>query len=253
MVDFNKKIVNSNKFNSYIIPIDLKNIYEYNWRFSGIYKITNKISGKCYIGQAVDIRKRLQQHITTATRNSKLALYKAMNKYGVEQFEVQVLVILNLFGKTQDEVKKELNAQEIFYINLYNSYHNGYNSTPGGDSGRLGFKHSEETIQKLRKSHENYKPKRAFDVSKKTFGYDLLNKVFIEGESIADISHKVQVDYRSIGQICNNDDFKSGGRFISGKRYLFSFTKEDLINRINWYYSEEYNYKKKHRKNDRFQ
>lgn len=248
MVDFNKKIINSDKFNSYIIPVSLIEIYEQKWRFSGIYKITNKVNGKCYIGQAVDIRKRLQQHIAASKKNLDTTLYKAINKYGIEQFEVSVILILNLFGKTQDEIKKELNAQEVFYINLYNSYKNGYNSTPGGDSGRLGFKHSEQTILKLRKAHENYKPKRAFDVSKKTYGYDLLNKVFIEGESISDISHKTQVDYRSIGQICNNKNYKSGGRFISGKRYLFSFDKEDLITRITWYYSEEYNNRIKHRK-----
>lgn len=248
MINFTQKIKNSDKFNSYIIPVPLEEIRNQNWRFSGIYKITNKISGKCYIGQAVDIRKRLQQHITAAGKRSDCALYKALAKYGIDQFEVSVLVIINLFGKTQDEIKKELNAQEIFYIQLNNSYQNGYNSTPGGDSGRLGFKHSEQTIQKLKEAHRNYKPKRAFDVSKKTFCYDLLNKVFIEGESIADASHKVQIDYRSIGQICNNTDYKFGGRFIAGKRYLFSFDKDDLIDRINWYYSEEYDNKKRHRK-----
>lgn len=249
MIDFTKKIKNSDKFSSYFIPIQLNDIQKHNWRFSGIYKITNKISGKCYIGQAIDIRKRIQQHITASKRKSKLALYTAINKYGIDQFEISIIIIINLFGKTQSEIKQELNAQEIFYINLYNSYKNGYNSTPGGDSGRLGFKHSDETIQKLKKSHENYKPKRAFEVSKNTFAYDLLNKVFIEGESIADISHKTVVDYRSIGQICNNLNYEYGGRFIANKRYLFSFDKKDLINRINWYYSEEYNYKRKHRKN----
>lgn len=248
MVDFNKKIVNSNKFSSYIIPVSLEDAHNEEWRFTGIYKITNKISGKCYIGQAVDIKKRIQQHISAYKRGSKLSLHMAIRKYGLEQFEVTVLVIINMFGKTQDEIKKELNAQEIFYINLYESYQKGYNSTPGGDSGRLGFQHSEQTIQKLKEAHKNYKPKRAFDVSKKTFAYDLLNRVFIEGESISDISHKTQVDYRSIGHICNNTNYKYGGRFISMHRYLFSFEKEDLCDRIKWYYSEEYINKKKHRK-----
>lgn len=145
-------------------------------------------------------------------------LYDAVRKYGIEQFEITVLLIINLFGKTQDEIKKELNAQEIFYINLYESYEKGYNSTPGGDSGRLGFQHSKQTIQK------------------------------IKGESISDISHKTQIDYRSIGHICNNSNYKKGGRFIAAGRYLFSFEKEDLYDRISWYYSEEYSYRKKHRK-----
>lgn len=232
-----------------MLPISISDINNNkDWRFSGIYKITNKISGKCYIGQAIDIRKRLQQHVTAANQKKDLKLYQAINKYGISQFEVTILVIVNLFGKTQDEIKKELNAQEQFYINLYDTYKNGYNSTPGGDSGRLGFKHSQQTILKLREAHKNYKPKRAYDVSKKTYGYDLLNKVFVEGESISDISHKTQIDYRSIGQICNNNNYKNGGRFITGKRYLFAFSKEDLIDRINWYYSEDYIYRKKHRR-----
>ena len=248
MIDFNKKISNSNKFYSYIIPVSLQDACCQNWRFAGIYKITNKINGKCYVGQAVDIRKRAQQHITACKRNVKSKLYDAVRKYGIEQFEITVLLIINLFGKTQDEIKKELNAQEIFYINLYESYEKGYNSTPGGDSGRLGFQHSKQTIQKIKEAHKNYKPKRAYDVSKKTFGYDLLNRVFVEGESISDISHKTQIDYRSIGHICNNSNYKKGGRFIAAGRYLFSFEKEDLYDRISWYCSEEYSYRKKHRK-----
>ena len=215
-----------------------------------IYKYTSP-SNKVYVGQTINEynRKNAFKNIKHLYAGGKID--KARLKYGPDNFQYEVLETIQKDSKK--ELLETLNNLEVQYITKYDSFKSGYNSTPGGDSGRLGFKHSEETIQKLRKSHENYKPKRAFDVSKKTFGYDLLNKVFIEGESIADISHKVQVDYRSIGQICNNDDFKSGGRFISGKRYLFSFTKEDLINRINWYYSEEYNYKKKHRKNDRFQ
>lgn len=239
MVDFTKKI------QSYIVPINLIDYQSSSWRCTGIYKITNKISGKCYIGQAVDIRARLQDHVSSYKRGKQVVLYEAIRKYGINNFEVTILVIINTFGKTQDEIKKELNAQESFYINLYNSYKNGYNMTPGGDSGRLGFKHSEDTIKKLKEAHKNYKPKRAFDVSRKTYCYDLLNKVFIEGESIADISHKTVVDYRSIGQICNNINYKQGGRFISAKRYLFSFDKKDLLDRIDWYFSEEYKNKKR--------
>lgn len=237
-----------NKFSSYILGRPLTTVEECDWRWCGIYKITNKISGKSYVGQAVDIRKRLVAHVSASKRESHLPIYRAINKYGIDNFEVTILVIINTFGKTQDEIKKELNAQETFYIHLHNTYENGYNATPGGDSGRLGFKHSEETIEKLRKSHENYKPKRAYDVSRKTYGYDILNKVFVEGESITDISHKTLVDYRSIGQICNNKDYKSGGRFISGARYLFAFEKEDLLERIDWYYSEEYQKHKRTRR-----
>lgn len=224
---------------SYMIPVNLTEASSTDWSYTGIYKITNKISGKCYIGQAVDIRSRLVDHVW-GSKNRKNVLYKAINKYGIENFDCRVLIIINTFGKTQDEIKKELNYQECFYIDLYNSYNNGYNMTPGGDSGRLGMKHTKETIEKIRKAHENYKPKRAFDVSKKTYGYDILTQTIVDGESIADISHKTGVDYRSIGHICTNNNYINGGRFIANKRWLFSFSKEDLVERVKFYTSGEY-------------
>lgn len=233
---------------SYMIPVDLAEASQTNWSYTGIYKITNKISGKCYIGQAIDIRARLVDHVSAVNRGNNNTIYKAIRKYNIVNFDCRILAIINTFGKTQDEIKKELNALESFYVNLYDSHKSGYNMTPGGDCGRLGFKHSEETILKLREAHKNYKPKRAFDVSKKTYGYDLLTKTIVEGESIADISHKTGVDYRSISQICNNTNYKNGGRFISFERWLFSFDKSDLIKRVDWFFSGERLQLKKHRK-----
>ena len=212
-----------------MIPVSLAEASSTDWSYTGIYKITNSISGRCYIGQAVDIRARLMDHVSSVGRNNHNAIYTAIRKYGIENFDCRILTIINTFGKTQDELKKELNVLECFYIELYNSYKCGYNMTPGGDSGRLGFRHSKETILKLREAHKDYKPRRAFDVSKKTYGYDLLTKTIIEGESIADTAHKSGVDYRSISQICNNTNYKDGGRFIGSKRWLFSFDKNDLV------------------------
>lgn len=53
MVDFNKKIFNTDKPTisiSYSAPVNLTDVATTNWMFTGIYKITNNISGKCYIG-----------------------------------------------------------------------------------------------------------------------------------------------------------------------------------------------------------
>jgi len=229
-----------------MIPVGLAEASTTDWSWTGIYKITNVITGKCYIGQAVDIRARLMDHISFSKYKNNV-IYKAIRKYKIDNFDCRILTMINTFGKTQDEIKKELNFLECFYIDLYDSYNNGYNMTPGGDSGRFGIKHKKETIEKLRKSHENYKPKHAFDTSKKTYGYDLLTKTIIEGESIADAAHKSGVDYRSVGQIAGNVNYKSGGRFISRKRWLFAFDKGDLVNRVNWFFSEEYKNKPKGR------
>ena len=103
----------------------------------------------------------------------------------------------------------------------------------------------------MKEAHKNYTPRVARDVSKPTHCYDTLYKVFIDSSSVSDMANKTCADQRSIGQICNNTDYKNGGRFIANKRFLFAFTKEELLERINWFYSEQYNYNKKHRKNGR--
>lgn len=221
---------------SYIMPVPLSEVNKTDWKFAGIYKITNTITGKCYIGQALDIRARLMKHANNK-HPKKYVIYKAVEKYGLDNFEARILLIINTFGKTPYEIKKELNCHEYFYIDLYDSYNNGYNMTIEGDSWRLGMKHTKETIEKIKKAHQGYKPKAAKDSQKKTYGYDLITECFIEAESIVEMAQKSGVDYRSIGQICKNENYKEGGRFISKSRWLFSFNEKDLNNRIAFYIS----------------
>ena len=96
-----------------------------------IYKITNLVNGKIYIGQTrytADIRFR--GHIAEATKphKSNYPLYKAFNKYGVHNFKVEVL---------EECANDKLNSREKYYINLFNSFNAGYNQTLGGDGGKV--------------------------------------------------------------------------------------------------------------------
>lgn len=105
----------------------------------GIYKWTNKINNKCYIGQSICIEKRYQQHIR-ATKNSQLPLHRALAKYGISNFNFEVL---------EECSRDELDEKEIFYIKQYNCLvPNGYNLQKGGNSHRyeLYFKFNEEDI-----------------------------------------------------------------------------------------------------------
>lgn len=231
---------------SYIIPVTLTEVNKTDWKFAGVYKITNTITGKCYIGQAVDIRSRLMEHVNN-NHPKKLVIYKAIEKYGANNFEARILTIINTFGKNPNEIKKELNYHECFYIDLYDSYNNGYNMTPGGDSGRLGFKHTKETIEKIKASHKGYIPKVAKDGARKTYGYDLTTECVIDAESAIEMAHKTGVDPRSIGHICNNKEYKTGGRFIAKHRWLFAYSEDDLKERIDFYISGEYNNRKHYR------
>lgn len=91
-----------------------------------IYKITNKINNKVYIGKTEQINpeERWREHIREAGREGRKhrAIYAAMRKYGVENFSFEVL-----------EETQCPNEREQDYILEYDSYHNGYNETLGGD------------------------------------------------------------------------------------------------------------------------
>lgn len=93
----------------------------------GIYKITNLLNNKCYIGQSVDIYKRWCDHCKCGCgmdtpKNNKL--YTAMLEDGLENFTFELL---------EECSKEELNKKELFYINLYESNDYGYNTTKGND------------------------------------------------------------------------------------------------------------------------
>lgn len=102
-----------------------------------IYKITNSINDRLYIGQTQNtIAERWKGHKKSAV-NSTAPLYLAMRKYGVENFSIQVI------EECDDEL---LNEREIYWIEYYDSYHNGYNATMGGQGV---IKHSRKAILEL--------------------------------------------------------------------------------------------------------
>lgn len=60
----------------------------------GVYKITNKLNGDCYVGSSKDIGKRWKRHIylhESKGRHHEYFIYRAMRKYGIENFEFEVL------------------------------------------------------------------------------------------------------------------------------------------------------------------
>ena len=102
-----------------------------------IYKITNKINNKIYIGKTShsSIEERFKEHIRDSrkTRYEKRPLYDAMNKYGVENFSIEQIEQVK-----NDEIASE---REQFWIEKLRTYIgfsdcNGYNATLGGDSKR---------------------------------------------------------------------------------------------------------------------
>lgn len=94
-----------------------------------IYLIENKINGKKYVGCTVySIEHRFQEHIKTINRSPNRPLYRAMKKYGIDNFSISTL----------EECDESLLAErEIYWIEKLGTYKNGYNATLGGDGKRI--------------------------------------------------------------------------------------------------------------------
>ena len=99
--------------------------------YGNIYKITNQINNKVYIGKTLkSIEERFSEHIKDSTRSleEKRPLYNAFKKYGINNFTI------SLIEKVEIE---ELSSREQYWIQKYDSYLNGYNATFGGDGKQL--------------------------------------------------------------------------------------------------------------------
>ena len=73
-----------------IILVENENKLKEDKIMIGIYKITNKINQKCYIGQSIHIEKRWKEHVNLAQTGETL-LYKAFRKYGIENFIFEII------------------------------------------------------------------------------------------------------------------------------------------------------------------
>lgn len=94
-----------------------------------IYKLTNQINGKVYIGLTTrSLEERLRQHHYDARHGKDRPLYRAMRKYGEDAFTSEII--------DKAETLDELKQKEQYWIQKYNSYAaegKGYNATLGGD------------------------------------------------------------------------------------------------------------------------
>lgn len=108
----------------------------------GIYKLTSP-SGKSYIGQSVNLDKRINQYKSLNCKKQP-AIYNAILKYGIDNFKIDIL------WSTEDDTNIYfiLNQLEKDFISLYDCVTNGYNIKTGGDN--KGTKHTDETKEKLR-------------------------------------------------------------------------------------------------------
>ena len=105
-----------------------------------IYKITNKLNNKVYIGQTIQKPiERFYQHCAKKCDKYilNMVIHKAIFKYGKDNFTFEVI---------EEVPKQQLNEREEYWIKYYNSYTDGYNSTKGGQKGNKSFKNIDSKV-----------------------------------------------------------------------------------------------------------
>ena len=84
---------------------------------TGVYKITNQINGKFYIGSSKDLIRRKKDHFRLLKKgvNHNILLQRAVNKYGIDNFIFEILVecsedlLFTIEQKLVDELKPDYN------------------------------------------------------------------------------------------------------------------------------------------------
>lgn len=150
-----------------------------------IYRITNKVNGKSYIGQTRNtVEFKWRQHINA--KDNKY-FHKAIRKYGVENFKIDTLECCNV---------EDLDSREIYYIAKYNTFgENGYNLTKGGSA---------------------YSPNRRDNgylvLDNK---YDEIKEMYLAGYSTYKIGELYNVDRHCVAKILNSLGIKINNNKIN--------------------------------------
>lgn len=121
-----------------------------------VYKITSRTTGKVYIG--VTIRKFDERMRNHKNNKSKTKFYNAIRKYGWEDFDKEII--------EQCDNLQDLFYKEIYWIEQYNSYKSGYNSTPGGDVSPMLFEYNKAKLSQTKKKQLNTKTKKLDQVKR---------------------------------------------------------------------------------------
>ena len=143
----------------------------------GIYKITNTVNGKCYIGQSRDIKARWQKHLSSYKSYPDWELYRAFKKYGISKFTFEII---------EECLIEELNEREIYWIAQYDSFNNGYNMTLGGEACNGT---NDKTV----------------------YQYDLSGRLIGEYKSAHEAARILNIQFTNICKVCRGERKTAGG------------------------------------------
>lgn len=186
-----------------------------------IYKWTNKVNGKVYIGQTMNKRgykERWSQHISLAKRetNPKNYFYNAIRKYGSNGFEKEIL--FEVHESTHIKLKNKLDKLEIKEIKKYGAfdYKRGYNSTMGGESTIWSLPNGDDRLKKIKKIWEKRGEELKEKLSKKVVLLTESEELIQAFSSIKECSDYLKISENSIVYICRGGKFRKAGIFERG-------------------------------------
>jgi len=189
-----------------------------------IYKITNTVTSKCYIGVTIqqNYEARWRKHRNCLNYKEGCPLLKAsMKKHGLDKFTFKIILIC---------FDEDLLKYEREYIKKYNSQvPNGYNILPGGQlgDGMLGYKHTPETIEKIKESGKRFREANPHH-------FETYREKHIDAIKKIDISDRVK----------NSENFKKAvaeGRIGGADRKingLSKSTKQKISESLKNYYKD---------------
>ena len=112
-------------------------------RFGCVYRLTNLITKKTYIGKTVHFKRRMGEH-KRSIKTGKTYLSRSINKHGWDKFKKEIII--------DDVPEEDLSNLEMSYIEVEKTMRpHGYNLTLGGE-GSTGLTHTKKTREKMKQS-----------------------------------------------------------------------------------------------------
>lgn len=130
-------------------------IIQENKEKSGVYRWRHLITGKSYVGSSINLGRRFRDYYNynfiTHVKNKNMYIYRSILKHGYSHFKLEILEYCTV---------EDIRAREQYYLDLLNPEYNLLQTA--GSS--LGFKHSEESLAKMRKHLDKLNAEKGFKV-----------------------------------------------------------------------------------------
>ena len=177
-----------------------------------IYKITNKVNGKSYIGQTTNsLLIRWYKHTHKSSRC--LAIHSAIEKYGKDNFTIETIDTAS--------TKEELNEKEKYWIEFFNTISpNGYNLKTGGNN----CTYTEESLKRMSDGIKKHWKNTPFPTSKPVFQFTLDGSLVREWSSATTAASTLGISQPEIFRCCEKQNHhKSAGGF------MWSYLKDECL------------------------